>query len=101
MITLHHIKEQTALAGELLNQCVNAAGYLKSLAGPLILEDRSLYAMILQQVTMLQRAGENASQASSLFDDVIDRVNSLENLLLDRAGIDLQIDHEYMEKAYF
>lgn len=101
VITLQHIKEQTALVGELLTQCVNAAGYLKSLAGPLILEDRSLYAMILQQVTMLQRAGESASQASSLFDDVIDRVNSLENLLLDRAGIDLQIDHEYMEKAYF
>lgn len=101
VITMQHIREQAALVGELISQCRNYAEYLKSLAGPLILEDRSLYTMVLHQVTMLQRAGESTSESSSLFDDVIDRVNSLENLLLDRAGIDLQIDHEFMEEAYY
>lgn len=101
VITLHHIKEQVSLVEELVSKCKNYAEYLKSLAGPLILDSRSLYSMVLQQVTMLQRAGESTSEASSLFDDVIDQVNSLENLMLDKAGVDLHIDHDYMEKAYY
>ena len=101
VITIQHIREQAALVGDLLTQSKNYANYLRKMAGSLIVDDRSLYTVVLQQVTMLQRVGENSSQASSLFDDVIDQVNTLENLLLDRASIDLQIDHEFMEKAYY
>lgn len=101
IITMHHIKEQAALVGGLISRCKDRAEYLKSLANLIILDDKSLYNSVLQQVTMLQRVGENATEASSLFDDVIDQVNSLENLLLDRAGVDLQIDHEFMEQAYY
>ena len=50
---------------------------------------------------MLQYSGLFVSQATSLFDDVIDRINSLENLLEDKADIDLEIDHKFMEEAYF
>ncbi len=50
---------------------------------------------------MLQYAGENISEVTSLFDDVIDRINSLENLLAERADINLDIDHKFMEEAYF
>lgn len=101
IITMYHIKEQAALVGELISRCKNRAEYLRSLADLIILNDKSLYHSVLQQVTMLQRVGENAAEASSLFDDVIDQINSLENLLLDRAGIDLQIDHDFMEQAYY
>lgn len=101
IITMHHIKEQAVLVGGLISRCKNRAEYLRSMAGLIILDDKSLYSSVLQQVTMLQRAGENTAEASSLFDDVIDQVNTLENLLLDRACIDLQIDHEYMEQAYY
>lgn len=101
IITMHHIREQAALVGGLISRCKSRAEYLRSLAALMILDDKSLYSSVLQQVTMLQRVGENAAEASSLFDDVIDQINSLENLLLDRAGIDLQIDHEFMEQAYY
>lgn len=101
IITMHHIKEQAVLVGGLISRCKNRAEYLRSMAGLIILDDKSLYSSVLQQVTMLQRAGENTAEASSLFDDVIDQVNTLENLLLDRACIDLQIDHEYMKQAYY
>lgn len=101
IITMYHIKEQAALVGELISRCKNRAEYLRSLADLIILNDKSLYHSVLQQVTMLQRVGGNAAEASSLFDDVIDQINSLENLLLDRAGIDLQIDHDFMEQAYY
>lgn len=101
MITSRHILEQVELVRSLLKQCRKDAQYLKSLAGPLVLDTRSLYVSVLQQATMLQHAGESISDVTSLFDDVIDRINSLEDLLSERAGIELDIDHEFMEEAYF
>jgi hypothetical protein len=50
---------------------------------------------------MLQHTGDNVSEAMSLFDDVIDCINTLENVLSERASVDLEIDHEFMEEAYF
>lgn len=101
VIATHHILEQVALINDLFRQCSEAVNYLRGLAKSLILDDRSLYAVVLQQATVLQHTGESISDATSLFDDVIDHINSLENLLLDRAGIALEIDHEFMEDAYF
>lgn len=101
VITMQHILEQVSTINSLIKQCENDAAYLKLLSGPLILDDRSLYMNVLQQATVLQHMGTDSSDATTLFDDVIDQINSLENLMIDRAGIDLQIDHEFMEEAYF
>ena len=101
VISTHHISEQVNLVSSLLQQCREDANYLRQLAGPLVLDTRSLYVSVLQQATMLQHAGENTTEVMSLFDDIIDKINTLENLLGERAGIDLEIDHEFMEEAYF
>lgn len=101
VITSRHILEQVRLVNALINRCRADAGYLKYLAQPLILDNKSLYHSVLQQATMLQYAGENVSEVTALFDDIIDRINSMENLLVKQADVDLNIDHEFMEEAYF
>lgn len=101
VIAVTHILEQVELVHNLLKQCREDAQYLQSLAQPLVLDSRSLYINVLQQATFLQHAGGNISETTSLFDDVIDRINSLENLLSERAGVELPVDHEFMEEAYF
>ncbi|MDD7403265.1 MAG: cyclic nucleotide-binding domain-containing protein [Butyribacter sp.] len=101
IIATHHILEEISLVNKMFTQCYDVACYLKEMANPLCLDDRSLYTIVLQQATMIQHAGESVSDVMSLFDDIIDRVNSLENLLIDKAGIELEIDHEFMEDAYF
>lgn len=99
-ITIHHILEQVHLIRSLLNDCKKDAQYLKLLANPLVSDARSLYSSVVQQAVMLQRAGESISETSSLLDDVIDRTNSLENLLSKRASIELGVDHEAIEETY-
>lgn len=99
-ITIHHILEQVHLIRSLLNNCKKDAQYLKLLANPLVSDARSLYSSVVQQAVMLQRAGESISETSSLLDDVIDRTNSLENLLSKRASIELGVDHEAIEETY-
>lgn len=101
VITMRHIKEEVFLVFELIMGCKYYAEQLQDMAGPLILDDRSLYTNVLQQAGTLQRAGENISRVSDLFDTVIDRINFLENLMLNHAGIQLDIDHDFMEDAYF
>ena len=101
VITIQHITEQVEVVNSLFEQCKKDAVYLKGLAGPLVLDDRSLYMNVLQQATVLQHLGTDISDATSLLDDVIDQINSLENLMLECAGVDLQIDHEFMEETYF
>lgn len=101
IISVYHIMEQVGLVSTLVEQCRADAEYLKALAQPLVLDNRSLYVSVLQQATMLQRAGSDTSEVTSLFDDTVDRINSLENLLSERASVKLDVDHEFMEEAYF
>lgn len=101
IIATHHILEQVVTVNALYSQCEAAAAYLQEIADMLVRADRNLYTSVLQQVTVLQHTGENVSDATSLFDDVIDRINTLENVLFEKAGINLEIDHEFMEEAYF
>jgi len=101
VISMTHIAEQAELVRSLQKRCREVAEYLKLLAQPLILDNQSLYSSVLQQASFIQRAGGNISDSTSLFDDVIDTINSLENVLAERAGITLDVDHEFMEEAYF
>lgn len=101
VITLHHIREEIDMVNALQQQCRQDALYLKGLAEPLVMSDRSLYINVMQQATMLQRMGARPSDVTALFDDVVDYINTLENLLENQAGIALDIDHEFMEESYF
>ncbi len=101
VITSHHIMEEIWLVNDLQEHCRDCAVYLRQLAGPLVVNDSCLYLNILQQATMLQKMGSDTAGVLSLFDDVIDHINTVDNLLHERAGIDLEIDRDFMEDAYF
>ncbi len=101
VIPVYHIIEQVELINVLIDQCENNAQYLETLAEPLIKDSRSLYINVLQLANTLQHMNEGITGAVALFDDIIDSTNSLENLLLNKCNIDLQIDHEFMEDSYF
>lgn len=100
-ITLRHIAEQVVLVNELLQECKKDALYIKKMMEPLILDDRSLYINVVQEATTLQHMGADSTEVSALFDRIIEMINDVENLLENRAGISLEVDHEFMEDAYF
>ncbi len=101
VLPVYHISDQAKLINLLIERCAENAAYLEKIAGPLVKNKKSLYMGVLQLATALQRMDEDALDATSLFDDVIDSINSLEKLLIDKCGIDLEIDHDFMEDAYF
>lgn len=100
-ISLHHIKEQVEIINKLITQCEECASYIKDLAKPLIKEDHSLYIGVWQLAMTMQHMQENSGEIMSLFDDIVDKVNNTENYLYEKCAIDLEIDHEFMEDAYY
>ena len=100
-IALYNVSEQIELINVLIKHCEGNAEYVKGLIKPLIKDDHSLYMGVWQLATTMQHMQEDTKEIMSLFDDVIDRVNSTENLLYEKCHIDLEIDHEFMEDAYF
>lgn len=99
-ISVYHVLEQISLINILTSECVRGTEYLRKLANPLIKDDRSLYMQVFQLTNTLQRVGEDSAEGMALFEDIIDNTNILENLLLDKACVDLEIDHDFMEDAY-
>lgn len=101
VIPIYNIVEQVSLVNLLLGQCRTSSAYLVKLAGSLIMDDNSLYMDVIRLAKAIKEKDSGMGEIISLLDDVIDNANSLENLLSDKSGIDLGIDHEYMESTYF
>ncbi|CCZ40855.1 cyclic nucleotide-binding protein [Clostridium sp. CAG:122] len=100
-ISVYHVLEQVKLVNAIIAECGRGTEYLKLLSKPLVKEERSLYMQVFQLANTVQHIGGEAGNVMSLFDDIIDYINTLENLMLDKAGVDLEIDHEFMEETYF
>ena len=100
VISVYHVLEQVGMINILMDECERGTEYLLELSKPLIKDDRSLYMQVFQLTNTIQHVGGQSTEAMSLFDDIIDYTNNLENLLLDKAGVELEIDHEFMEDAY-
>ena len=100
-ISVYHVLEQIKLVNAIIAECGRGTEYLKLLSKPLVKEERSLYMQVFQLANTVQHIGGESGNVMSLFDDIIDYINTLENLMLDKAGVDLEIDHEFMEETYF
>lgn len=100
-ISVYHVLEQVKLVNAIIAECGRGTEYLKLLSKPLVKEERSLYMQVFQLANTVQHIGGESGNVMSLFDDIIDYINTLENLMLDKAGVDLEIDHEFMEETYF
>lgn len=99
-ISVYHVLEQISLINNIISECERGTEYLKKLSKPLVKDDRSLYMQVFQLTNTLQHVGGDSSEGMALFDDIIDHTNTLENLLIEKACVDLEIDHEFMEDAY-
>ena len=100
-IASYHIKELIGLLHRIQEVCRAYGQYLYEMMKPLILNNQSLYITIARLATILQKMGENTSDVLEKMDEIIDHINSYEQILSDKAGIQIDIDREFMEETYF
>ena len=100
-IAMYHATEQIELLRSLLEHCEADVKYIQSLAELLLRTDKNLYLSTMNLVATAQRTDPSDKQGMELFDKIIDQINRVEEVLYERGGIDLQIDHDSMDKAYY
>ncbi|MDE6851715.1 MAG: hypothetical protein K2J67_04395, partial [Lachnospiraceae bacterium] len=100
-IVRHHLGEQIELIRLLLEQCGEAAKYLQGLMQPLMLAPKNLYQASMNLTNSLKNMDVNDKESMQLFDQIIDQINEVEAVLVDKAAVDMQIDHKTMEEQYF
>lgn len=100
-ICLYHVREQIGLLHQLHRYCRELTEYLELLMKCLVVERKSLYAIMANFVTTLQRADQNASEVMSKLDEVIDQINRLEDILQNHADVEVDINRSVMEETYF
>lgn len=100
-ICVYHVREQAGLMHQLHDYSRALAEYLGIMMKYLIRENRNLYQAMADFALTLQRAGQDASAIMADVDEVIDRINELENVLMKYADVECDIDRETMEETYF
>lgn len=100
-ICVYHVKEQIGLMRQIHDCCAAYADYLEELLEPLILEQKSLFDMVAKISSAMQRMGVETTQILEELDQIIDQINHLETVLVDKADVSLEINRNYMEETYF
>lgn len=63
--------------------------------------DKNLYLSVLHMVATAKRIDADTKAGMEIFDKLIDEINRLEEVLYEQASINLQIDHNSMDNAYY
>ncbi len=101
VIPVYHIVDEARLVNILISQCQSDAVYLKELAGFLVKNRDNLFTCVFEMAKTMKSRGIAIKEAVSLFESIIDNINLLENILYDKACIDIEASHKLMEEAYF
>lgn len=100
-ICMYHVREQIELQNQLLQGCSAFADYLEELIKPLIIDKKSLFDMVAKLITAMQHMDVDCTQIMKELDQIIDQINNLETMLVDKAGVQIEINRSYMEETYF
>lgn len=100
-IYMHHIEEQQELIANLYYECSILSEEVKKNAKVLVLDNSCLYNCVVKIAILLKQIGRDDSYWMSEIDLVIDKINEIEELCSKKLGIDLGIDRNMMEQAYY
>lgn len=101
IVSIYNITDEVSLINSIISQCISDIAYIKELIKLLINNDGSLYIDVLERAKKLQEINIDISDLISLLDDIINNVNSAENILYDNGCASLDIDHAAIKEDYY
>ena len=96
-----YYKEQCKALPELLALCRTSTDLLKRYFNIMIMGEKNLFTIVGRMALGVKRAGQNVEQLSSMLDQILEHINDAETVLLESAGIDMNLDRMRMEETYF
>lgn len=100
-IAVFHYREQCEVIHSLVQGCdfygKNVYKYFRSL----IMDEDSLFNTISKLALAMVEKGERNSIVDRAVDEIVEKINETEMFLIEKAGMDISLDRERMEKLYF
>lgn len=96
-----HITEEVALVSSLINTCLELSfNIFESFAG-LMSEDENCLFKILMKLAFQTKDKAAQNEISKIIDGAVEQINQIETLFTEKTGLKVNVEREYMEKAYF
>ena len=102
VIAIYHVQDQVGLIDQMLGHIQEFSTYIFDLTAGLVRDKNSLFAATAKLATTVRNIGEDNSNLMSIMDDLVDKINEIEILMVEKAGrVDFSIDRKNMEEIYF
>lgn len=96
-----HFAEQCKLLPQLLEGCRYYSDWITRYFRIMIMDEKNLFSLVGRMALGVRRSGQNDSQLSVMLDHILEKINDTETVLLEHAGVNLNLDRQRMEETYF
>ena len=101
-ISVYAARMQVEVVNVLVSECNEMACFLVEALGCLYSEDDGcLLRQIIQLIKDLSEDKAAKDSISHLFDRCVEKINAIESVLNKNTGYETDVDHEYLENAYY
>lgn len=100
-ITVFHINSEVELVSQLISGCMELSLYIyETFAGLMDVGENCLFKALMKLAFQLKDKSMQA-EIGKIIDGAVDQINQIENIITEKTGIDINVEREYMEKAYY
>lgn len=93
--------EQCQVLPLLLEGCRHYSDWLTRVFRIMIMDEKNLFSLVGRMALGVKRAGQNDNELAGMLDQILNQINATETVLLENAGVDLNLDRQRMEETYF
>lgn len=93
--------EQCEVLPQLLEGCRYYSDWLTRVFRIMIMDEKNLFSLVGRMALGVKRAGQNDNELAGMLDQILNQINATETVLLESAGVDLNLDRQRMEETYF
>ncbi|SFS02738.1 cyclic nucleotide-binding domain-containing protein [Anaeromicropila populeti] len=106
IICMHHVREEAVLLQSLYQECSALTCYIFEVMECLLSEDDLCFFKKAAQLysDMSGTTGENLKrrgEVGKIIERLIDKINAVEVAVKNAAGIEISVNHDYLEKSYY
>lgn len=100
-IATFHIEQETEMVSQLISGCMELSLYIfETFAGLMNEGENCLFKALMKLAFQLKDKSAKA-EISKIIDGAVDQINQIENIFTEKTGLEINVEREYMEKAYY
>lgn len=100
-IAFFHYKEQCQVIDSLVHACSFYGQYLYKYFRSLVMDEDSLFQTIGRLALTMAEKNIKSALIESSVDEIVEKINDTETFLIEKMGMEIELDRERMERLYF